>query len=552
MASTTTRRSGEVEAKLAAASKRASVAKVIRIDPSQVVKDVIATSLTPEVRLSEIEVHADLVREKYDSAEELGGERSFRPSDTYAEPVSSSQLSAMVRDKVGFQPTPLVEAPTDVRPVPFFPLNGKPEAVLVPRSSSDITAEWCTTAFRSRGLLDAEEAVTKISMKALGEGEGEFSELVLLNIDEVSGGAAARLPRHCVAKFSPPHMSAIEMAAVFGPEAHFYNDYSVTGGGLVRPGTLYVGYLKRGKCAAPLYCIIMESGCPPTAPTRSFKRVDGCDSLEYLLLTMRTLAHFHARWWNASNKTGPLTPFTHPDRVGGPLPKVPRCVSHTIIVNIIKSGIKALPHCFSDRGAFKDVPKFGEQYALFISKIRPVARRRRHAIVNELFKHPLTLTHGDAHLENIFFGEQYPGGCAFIDFGLTMFGQALSDVATVIGGGMPVAARREHEQTLVRQYHACLCEFGVKSYPYDECWRDYVFQLFVPTMRLLTMAPAIAKDRRLRRGMFADPSTPASQKLATMYVQLNTRLATALTDHKWDERVAELPMSAPYCCRPCC
>ena len=89
MASTTTRRSGEVEAKLAAASKRASVAKVIRIDPSQVVKDVIATSLTPEVRLSEIEVHADLVREKYDSAEELGGERSFRPSDTYAEPVSS-------------------------------------------------------------------------------------------------------------------------------------------------------------------------------------------------------------------------------------------------------------------------------------------------------------------------------------------------------------------------------------------------------------------------------------------------------------------------------
>ena len=64
------------------------------------------------------------------------------------------------------------------------------------------------------------------------------------------------------------------------------------------------------------------------------------------------------------------------DRVGGPLPKVPRWLSHTIVVNIIKSGIKALPHCFSDRGALKDAPKFGEQYALFISKVRPVARRR--------------------------------------------------------------------------------------------------------------------------------------------------------------------------------
>ena len=133
-----------------------------------------------------------------------------------------------------------------------------------------------------------------------------------------------------------------------------------------------------------------------------------------------------------------------------------------------------------------------------------------------------------------------------------MFGQALSDVATVIGGGMPVAARRELEQSLVRQYHACLVEFGVTGYSYDECWRDYVFQMFVPTMRLLTMAPGIARDRRHRRNMFAENPSDASQKLAAMYVQLNTRLATALTDLKWDERVAELPITAPWCCRPCC
>ena len=45
--------------------------------------------------------------------------------------------------------------------------------------------------------------------------------------------------------------------------------------------------------------------------------------------------------------------------------------------------------------------------------------RRRHAVARELVRPPLTLCHGDCHLENIFFGEHFEGGCMFIDFGLT-------------------------------------------------------------------------------------------------------------------------------------
>ena len=154
MASTSgTRKSAETEKKLAAESRRTSLAKVIRIDPSQVVKDVLATSLTPEVRLSEIELHAEQVQLKYDSADELAGQPFSDTSAKYAEPVTSAELTVLVQDKVGFSPQPFLEAPADVRPSPFFPLIGKPEAVPVPRSSTDITADWCTTAFRSRGLL---------------------------------------------------------------------------------------------------------------------------------------------------------------------------------------------------------------------------------------------------------------------------------------------------------------------------------------------------------------------------------------------------------------
>ena len=58
-----------------------------------------------------------------------------------------------------------------------------------------------------------------------------------------------------------------------------------------------------------------------------------------------------------------------------------------------------------------------------------------------------------------------------------MFGQALSDVSTVLGGGMHVPARREFERQLVAQYHACLVEFGVTGYTHEQCWRDYEFQV---------------------------------------------------------------------------
>ena len=40
--------------------------------------------------------------------------------------------------------------------------------------------------------------------------------------------------------------------------------------------------------------------------------------------------------------------------------------------------------------------------------------------------------HNDTHLENIFFHERFPGGCAFIDFGNVFFGHGLSDVAFFI------------------------------------------------------------------------------------------------------------------------
>ena len=101
------------------------------------------------------------------------------------------------------------------------------------------------------------------------------------------------------------------------------------------------------------------------------------------------------------------------------------------------------------------------------------------------------------------------------------------------------------------RYLAWLLEFGVKNYPYEDCWKDYMFQLILPTFRLLVMAPSLARDRKRRQGMFAPELSEASKKLSEMYVQLNTRLATALIDHDWPAQVEELKATGRWCCRPC-
>lgn len=110
---------------------------------------------------------------------------------------------------------------------------------------------------------------------------------------------------------------------------------------------------------------------------------------------------------------------------------------------------------------------------------------------------------------------------------------------------------------LLKEYHQALTgEFGVEGYSYEQCLKDYKFQV-IPTLQLLTsqahlppisrsppalvsgsplqvikpffqlliMAPALAKQRDRRVGMFATPLSKGSQKLTDMCVLLLAPLA---------------------------
>ena len=124
-----------------------------------------------------------------------------------------------------------------------------------------------------------------------------------------------------IAKFSPPTVKGLELKIVFGTEAHMYNDISCDGMQLVRPEAVYIG-AEFHRFRRDRYCFLIENCSPPPKPALMFKRLDGCDSMliltltlaltltltlarcdsmPHLMIAMRGLARFHARWWARPN-----------------------------------------------------------------------------------------------------------------------------------------------------------------------------------------------------------------------------------------------------------
>lgn len=382
------------------------------------------------------------------------------------------------------------------------------------REGNELTKEWLTTAFRFRGYLKPDGEVTSVQLRPLSEGLGAFGELIKVTLE--LEGAQPGAPTQFVAKFAPQGSTPIPRFLVrqtFMSETHFYNDFSVEQGGLPRPECYFAAADPKQRKLT--FCLLIED----MAPALTISRTAGCALLPQLQSVMAALARLHARWWGHP-RGPPLDWAPHPKDYGGAVGTVWRFLE--------RAGLRALPQCF------------GEEYWQVL-QWAPAVRSRQKQIFRRLFAEPLTLCHGDAHLDNIFFHERFPDGCALVDFGNLMFGQALSDVAFFLATNVSVETRREHEHDLLRFYHAKLIEGGVDpvAFPYERCLRDYRFQLWRPFVALLTIAPGFAKQKKLGGGMFAPSPTETDRRLLAMYTQFNQRLATALVDHNWLELLLE-------------
>jgi fructosamine-3-kinase len=82
---------------------------------------------------------------------------------------------------------------------------------------------------------------------------------------------------------------------------------------------------------------------------------------------------------------------------------------------------------------------------------------------------PRTIVHGDFRADNLLFGATRP---VVLDWQTAGFGAGTADLSYFLSSSLPVAARRQYEEALVRRYHAALTGRGAEL-SWHDCWTGY-------------------------------------------------------------------------------
>jgi len=409
------------------------------------------------------------------------------------------------------------------RPENFIKLGSK-VPFLVPRTPEEVTAAWLTTALQYRKIIPADLAVTDIKTKPIGDGAGVMGVIAILFIT-YNKEAPKGVPTSMVSKFSPQGKAPLPsfvIRNIFKAEAHFYGDYSVQGGGIPRPECYIALYDKARRI--PTFCMLLENMMPAV----SYDRVKSCTEMDKFRMAASAMARLHARWWN-HKKEPPLEWALHPAKDFGGLVL-------NAFVRTTKVGMAALGRVY------------GDVYAPILAWMPTILHRHKY-ILQELFKPPLTLCHGDAHIENVFYDKRFSGGAAFIDFGNMMFSQAMNDVAFFMVHSLDVQTRRSVEWDVVAYYYEMLKANGVdgEAYTWERCKRDYRFNLWRALVSICAMGPSIDAAHRTGVGIFAEKPTEGDMQLRQMYDKLNERVVAAMVDNDWISLVADSSQSCGLC-----
>uniref|UniRef100_A0A7S4F895 CHK kinase-like domain-containing protein n=1 Tax=Chrysotila carterae TaxID=13221 RepID=A0A7S4F895_CHRCT len=357
-----------------------------------------------------------------------------------------------------------------------------------------------------------------------------MGDLALVFVD--LEGAQNNAPTKMVAKFSPikTNTPTFIIKNVFGTEAHWYNDFLEEDQGFGRPEAYFIAaklvHVRPWK-RLPVFCMLFEA--MPPAP---YSRTSGCGNLDHLKAVMSVLGSFHAKWWNHP-KQYPLNFLNHPTDYNS--------IGKNLVIAGAKLGLPALKQCF------------GDVYAPVL-EWTPLIRKHLKWFVDQVFTPPFTVCHGDVHLDNIFFNDEWPTGIKMIDFGNIQFGQGMFDVAYFMGTNIEPDLRRAHQDELMQGYHAELVRGGVKGYSLDDCWRDYKLNLFRVLINIMFVTwTDFRKPHKNKTGIFAAEPTPKDAKLRATYDAVNRRCAASLVDAKFDELLkSATPTCSVCCCCICC
>lgn len=305
-----------------------------------------------------------------------------------------------------------------------------------PKGPEDVTPEQLTAALRTTAAIASGASVRSFEAEQIGIGVGILALLWRLTItyDPPNSGPSTvvlKLP-HTM----PESRFIADAFRFYLREVRFYEQMAHRS----PIGTARRFYSSFDEASGDFVLLMEDLG-----ERRMVDQVEGCTP-EDAAVVVRALARHHATFWSSPE----LSALDWGCRIIDP--PNPQALGPALRASwpIIESGFAdLLPGAMLD--AARRLP----------DHIEP--------LMAALSEPPVTLLHGDARLDNVFFGDTL----TVVDWQICGIGRGPYDVAYFLSQSLRSEDRKATEGDIVRAYHETLVDGGVDGYSFEGCWEDY-------------------------------------------------------------------------------
>lgn len=358
-------------------------------------------------------------------------------------------------------------------------------ALPIPTTLDEITADWLTSALRQSEVLSTGTTVLSRRIEVLGVGEGFAAELARIHLSYDGSGPAtviAKIPTSVT-----DNRNGSEMLGVYERELRIYQQ--ILGGIDILTPRLYYGDIEVNPDAAnrlkqirrmerlPIWSLRLilwflirfnKAKTFPSvliledlSPAATGDQVQGC-GLERAGEALEALALLHAATW------GDRCP---PERYW--------LVSSAVAPRLFHAGTLS-----ARRGFLKN---YGNLLSDHTRRLYDSTRTENIERTIRLHRDvPQCMVHGDYRLDNMFFRSD--GRLrAVIDWQLSSFGPAVSDIAYFICGSIDPEVSEAEIDALLDRYHRALVSAGVSDYPLEDLQAHYTEQLLLLLARMASV-----------------------------------------------------------------
>ena len=309
----------------------------------------------------------------------------------------------------------------------------------IPENQEDITASWLQQAFISGGNPNV-SPIQDAALEEIGAGVGLVGRIFRCNL--TYRGPEPHGSQSVIIKLSSGHPETMETARrlrLYQREYAFYTTLAPEIP-LRSPRLLYGDFDDRSH----RFVLLLED----LRALTTADQIEGASTAQ-AGTAVRALAEMHGRYWDRVDRP-PVSGFHNsstPER-------------HALVQAVYQSSLPTV------------LERFGY---LFPDPMRRLAEEFGASMVGYLTAvaaGPMTFTHGDFRLDNMFFGHDHEDFAA-VDWQVSGIASGLSDVAYFLSSSVTTEVRREIERDVLTEYHGIVRASGVSDFTLEDCWRGY-------------------------------------------------------------------------------